>query len=117
MNNLFRLLGRAPLVPLSWIPISRLYGRIMRLRRPRFLALRLIRGFQKHYAISMDEFRGSAADYASLAEFFLRPLDPGKRPLPPDPACLLCPADGRLSEDRLASHRKLEREKKDDVPR
>ena len=101
MNNLSRLLGRALLVPLSWIPISRLYGRIMRLRKPRWLAPWMIRRFQAHYRIAMDEYRGTSADYPSLADFFLRPLDPGKRPLRPDPACLLSPADGRLSELEL----------------
>jgi phosphatidylserine decarboxylase len=101
MNNLSRLLGRALLVPISWIPISRLYGRLMRLRRPRFLVSRLIKKFQRQYGIRMDEFQGSTADYGSLAEFFLRPLDPGARPLPPDPGCLISPADGRLSELEL----------------
>jgi len=101
MNNVSRLLGRALLLPLSWIPISRLYGRFMRLRRPRLLAEAMIGRFQKHYRISMDEYQGEPSAYSSLSDFFLRPLDPGKRPLPEDPACLLCPADGRLSELEL----------------
>jgi len=101
MNNISRLVGRALLVPISWIPISRLYGRLMRLRRPRWLALWMIRRFQKSYRITMDEFQGKPEDYASLADFFLRPLDPAKRPLPADEKFLLSPADGRLSEIEL----------------
>ncbi len=101
MNILSRLPGRALLVPLSWIPVSRIYGRFMRLRKPGWLALWMIRRFKAHYRIAMDDFLGNAADYPSLADFFLRPLDPGKRPLQPDPACLLSPADGRLSELEL----------------
>lgn len=101
MNNLSKLLGRALLVPISWIPISRLYGRITRLRRPRWLALWMIRRFQKSYAIDMAEFQGQPEDYGSLAEFFLRPLDPQKRPLNADDSCILAPADGRLSELEL----------------
>lgn len=103
MHNISRLIGRALLVPISWIPISRFYGGIMRLRRPRFLARRMIRQFQKHYRIPMDEYRGTADDYSSLSEFFLRPLDPARRPLPTDNDRLLSPADGRLSELELAS--------------
>jgi len=102
MNSISRLLGRALLVPISWIPISRLYGRIMRLQKPRWLALWMIRRFQKHYQVSMDEFQGKPEDYRSLSEFFLRPLDLKKRPLPADERCLLSPADGLLSEIELA---------------
>lgn len=101
MNNISRLIGRALLVPISWIPASRLYGRIMRLRQPRWLALWMIRRFQKSYRISMDEFQGKPEDYGSLSDFFLRPLDPRKRALPSDPGCLLSPADGFLSELEL----------------
>jgi len=98
MNNISRLVGRALLVPISWIPVSLLYGRLMRLRRPRFLAALMIRRFQKHYGIRMDEFQGATTDYPSLSDFFLRPLDPARRPLPADENHLLSPADGRLSE-------------------
>lgn len=98
MNNLSRLCGRLLLSCISLPALSRLWGGIMRLRRPRFLSRLMIRNFQEHYRISMDEFRGSAGDYPSLADFFLRPLDPAKRPLPGNPECLLSPADGRLCE-------------------
>lgn len=93
--------GRAALACISPPALSRLWGRLMRLRRPRILSRAMIGRFQKHYRISMDEYQGTSADYPSLADFFLRPLDPGKRPLRPDPACLLSPADGRLSELEL----------------
>ncbi len=98
MKKTSLLLGRMALACISWPSFSRLYGRIVRLRRPRWLAKWMIRRFQKHYRIAMDEFQGEASDYRSLAEFFLRPFDPAKRPLTPDKACLLSPADGRLSE-------------------
>jgi phosphatidylserine decarboxylase precursor len=86
---------------ISWPRLSRFYGRIMRLQRPRFLAGAMIRRFQKHYRITMDDFRGTAGDYRSLSEFFLRPFDPQKRPLNSDSGRLLSPADGRLSELEL----------------
>jgi phosphatidylserine decarboxylase len=101
MRKIKLLPSRLILACISWPVLSRLWGRFMRLRRPRFLAMLMIRRFQKHYRIAMDEFQGSAADYRSLSEFFLRPLDQAKRPLPPDDHCLLTPADGRLSELEL----------------
>ncbi len=97
MKRISLVLGRAVLAALSWIPLSRGYGRIMRLRRPRFLARWMIRRFQRHYGISMDGFRGGPDDYPSLADFFLRPLDPARRPLAAGDGLLLSPADGRLS--------------------
>jgi phosphatidylserine decarboxylase len=103
MDNLSELFGRLLLVPISWVPLSRLYGRIVRLSRPPRLAQWMIGRFQKHYKISMDEFRGQPGDYRSLAEFFLRPLDPAKRPLRADENILLSPADGRLSEIEFIS--------------
>ena len=75
----------------------------MRLSRPRFLAQWMIRRFQKHYRIDMEEFQGQPEDYRSLADFFLRPLDPAKRPLTADEKFILSPADGRLSELEFVS--------------
>jgi phosphatidylserine decarboxylase len=101
MNKISKILGRTILVPISWIPLSRAWGLLMRLRRPRFLARWLIRRFQAHYRVVMDEFQGTAGDYPSLSEFFLRPLDPERRPLPAGDNLLFSPADGRLSELEL----------------
>jgi phosphatidylserine decarboxylase len=103
MKKFSLLIGRLLLAPLSWIPLSRLYGRIMRLRRPRWLVQSMIRRFQKSYQIDMDEFQGRPEDYGSLADFFLRPLDEQKRPLKEDEGCILSPADGRVSELELVS--------------
>jgi len=101
MNKSWLFPGRLLLTCISLPALSRLWGRIMRLRRPRFLARRMILNFQKHYRISMEEFKGAASDYASLSEFFLRPFDPTRRPLAADGDHLLSPADGRLSELEL----------------
>src|SRR5512147_266360 len=101
MKKLSIFFGRLLLIPLSWIPLSRFYGRIVRLQKPRRLARWMIRRFQAHYRIDMAEFRGQPDDYGSLADFFLRPLDAQKRPLKADARFLLSPADGRLSEIEL----------------
>jgi phosphatidylserine decarboxylase len=61
----------------------------------------MIKNFKNHYQISMDEFAGSPLDYPSLADFFVRPIDPQKRALPMDEKFVLSPADGRLSELEL----------------
>ena len=101
MKKINMLLGRVLLACISWPALSRVWGRIMRLRRPRCLALWMIRRFQKSYRIEMADFQGKPEDYGSLAEFFLRPLDLQKRPLKTDEGGLLAPADGRLSELEL----------------
>ncbi len=77
--------------------LSRLYGHLTRISRPRFFAGFLIRLFARHYRISMDDYQGSMSDYASLSEFFTRPLDPSARPLLPNSRAVLSPADGVLS--------------------
>ena len=101
MKNISKIFGRLLLAPISWIPLSRLYGRVMRLERPRRLARRMIGLFQSHYRINMEEYQGTSLDYPSLADFFVRPLDPIKRSLAVDEKYLLAPADGKLSELEL----------------
>jgi phosphatidylserine decarboxylase len=103
MKKIPRLAGRLLLTFISLPVLSRLWGGLMRLRRPRVLARAMIGRFQKHYRISMDEYRGAPSDYPSLADFFLRPLDGAKRPLPLDGQFLFSPSDGRLSELELVS--------------
>ncbi|MFH2107227.1 MAG: archaetidylserine decarboxylase [Chrysiogenia bacterium] len=103
MKKISLVAGRILLTCISLPVLSRLWGKVMRLRRPCFLVRSMIRRFQKHYRIGMDEYQGELADYHSLCEFFLRPLDPAKRLLPLDNECLLVPADGRLSELELLS--------------
>ncbi|MBN2345468.1 MAG: phosphatidylserine decarboxylase [Candidatus Aminicenantes bacterium] len=103
MKRLSLLPGRMLLACISWPMLSRLWGRLTRLRRPRFLARWMIRAFQKRHRIAMDEFQGTSGDYRTLGEFFLRPLDSRQRPLPQDGRCLLSPADGTLSELELVS--------------
>ncbi len=77
--------------------LSRLYGHLTRMYRPRWVAQAMIRAFARYYKISMDEFQGSFPDYPSLGEFFIRSLDTAVRPLLPAPDVLVSPADGILS--------------------
>lgn len=93
---------------------SRIYGRLCRVRRPRWLVRRVIRFFMAKYRIDMGEFMGTPDDYASLVEFFIRPLDPAVRPLTPVPGALVSPADGMLQtletlhEDRAVQAKGME---------
>jgi phosphatidylserine decarboxylase len=61
----------------------------------------MIRRFQNHYRIGMDEFVGKAEDYPSLTEFFVRRIDPRKRVLHRNERYVVSPADGFLSEMEL----------------
>ncbi|MCP5052678.1 MAG: phosphatidylserine decarboxylase [bacterium] len=93
MKLFFKLV--LPIISLR--PISRMWGRIVRLRRPRFLVKRAILRYKKHYGIDMDEYMGEPGDYKSLCDFFVRKLDPEKRRLTVDENAIVSPADGRLS--------------------
>lgn len=54
------------------------------------------------------------ADYPSFNAWFTRALKPGARPFDPDPAALLCPCDGRVSEaGQLRENRILQAKGKD----
>ena len=77
---------------------SRLYGWLTRIKRPRFLVREIIDFFKDVYKIEMDEFVGTPRDYPSLAEFFVRPLDPQKRPLIPQEDKIVSPSDGVLKD-------------------
>jgi phosphatidylserine decarboxylase len=46
----------------------------------------------------MDEYKGEVEDYRSLSDFFVRRLDPGKRPLVPQENAVVSPADGILTD-------------------
>ncbi len=86
-------------LPLISLPVfSRVWGRIVRLRHPRFLVKKIIKRYQRAYNISMDEYEGEIQDYRSLADFFARRIDPGKRPLVPQENAVVSPADGILTE-------------------
>jgi phosphatidylserine decarboxylase len=101
MKKIIALFSSLFLACISLPLFSRLWGKIMRLRHPRFLVKGMINHFQSHYRISMDEFQGLPLDYRSLADFFVRPLAAQKRPLPANEQFILSPADGRLSELEL----------------
>jgi len=80
---------------ISFPALSRLYGRLTRIRHPRRLARWMIRTFQRSHRIDMSRFQGDPDGYSSLAEFFVRPLETAALP-PPAARTVISPADGRL---------------------
>jgi len=76
--------------------ISRAFGKIARLERPRFLVRRLNRYFANHYGVDLDAASRPLSDYASLMAFFTRELKPGLREIAPGAELLVNPVDGRL---------------------
>lgn len=94
MNELFALLQR--LLPQHLI--SRLVGRLANARAP-WIRKPLVQGFARYYGVDMHEAeRPDLDDYGSFNDFFTRALQAGARPLDPDPAALLSPADGVISQ-------------------
>jgi phosphatidylserine decarboxylase len=59
----------------------------------------LIRQIARRFDVDLGEaLEGDIAAYPHFNAFFTRELKPGARPIDPDPAALLCPADGRISQ-------------------
>lgn len=78
--------------------LSSLMHAVAGIRWPPFKNL-LISVFLRAYRIDLDEARlEDPRAYASFNDFFTRALKPGARPLDSDPAALLSPVDGRISQ-------------------
>ena len=78
--------------------LSRTWGRLVRIRRPRALARLMVRIFASKYRVDMAQFEGEQEDYACLSDFFIRRLNPSTRPISLDEQAFISPADGRLLE-------------------
>lgn len=84
--------------PLPQHALSRLVLRATRSRRRWWKSL-LIRRIVAAYDVDLTEAaQPDPAAYASFNEFFTRPLAPGARPLPADPAAVASPVDGVVSQ-------------------
>jgi phosphatidylserine decarboxylase len=78
--------------------LSRVLGRVAS-SASSLISQPLIRAFCAAYDVDLaDAERKSAKQYDSFNDFFTRALAPGLRPLPADPAALVSPADGTLSQ-------------------
>ncbi len=91
---------------LSFPFFSRLYGKIVKIKKPRFLVRRIIRLFANKYDISMNNYVGDIDDYISLSDFFIRKLDTKKRRLIKNSDFLLSPSDSLLTDVELTFENK-----------
>jgi phosphatidylserine decarboxylase len=84
--------------------LSRTTGFAADVPLPRWLRPRVYGWFSRRYRVNLGEADGGLADFASLADFFGRPLRPGTRPIADAP--LVWPCDGRIiSSGKLADGR------------
>ena len=83
---------------LSMVPknhTARWMGAGARLRLPRFAHRWLLKWFVWKYQVDLSECVGGIEDFESLAEFFVRELKDGMRPIDMNPGALVSPVDGK----------------------
>lgn len=79
--------------------ISHLFGIFARISYPRFFAQFVMRTFCKLYNVNLDESEFELIHYKSLADFFVRDLKAGARPISQIGAGqIVCPVDGKLRD-------------------
>ncbi len=84
--------GRIALKALIKRPLfSRWYG--WRMNRP--ISRRKVLPFIRNFRLDVNEFADRPESFRTFNEFFYRRLKPGARPIDPDPAAVVFPADGR----------------------
>jgi phosphatidylserine decarboxylase len=71
-------------------------GALSRVRLPRWAHLMLIRWFARRYGVDLDECDRPLADYPTFADFFVRGLPQGARPIDASENALVSPCDGRV---------------------
>jgi phosphatidylserine decarboxylase len=100
-SNPASLLDQLKSWPLTVLP-HQLLSRLVRVTTRwqfRFWKTPLITLFIRHFKVNMNDAEApSAADYTDFNHFFTRALKAGVRPLPPDPASICSPVDGRVSQ-------------------
>jgi phosphatidylserine decarboxylase len=80
----------------DWVVSRPIFSRIYGWPLHQTWSRRQIRTFVRQYQVNMSEVEVPHGGFQSFNDFFIRRLKPGARPLPPDPAALISPADSRL---------------------
>lgn len=75
--------------------VSHLAGRAASLRLPRPLRRPVLGAFGRTFGVDFGEVVGALDDYASVQEFFTRPMPAGARPIDASPDSVVAPCDGR----------------------
>ncbi len=76
--------------------LSRLIGKIVHWRGPRWWARFSVKLFARYYKINLPEAEKSWEEYASIGDFFIRRLKPGLRPV--GTGWAVHPADSRITQ-------------------
>lgn len=82
---------------ISYPCLSRVWGKITKIKTPKAVVRKTIAAYASHYKIDMSEYIGKIEDYESVSDFFIRPLNPETRPLKKVEGAFLSPSDGVLS--------------------
>ncbi len=94
---------------LSLLPknaLSRVAGALTRWRAPAPVRLAAMKAFARRYRIDLSECPELEA-YRSFAEFFSRPLRPGRRPIAPGEKVVVSPVDAVVSQAGVAEGGRL----------
>lgn len=84
---------------LRYVPknlLSRVVGRLARLRRPRWLVVSIQRWFVRRYGLVMEEASRPLEEYGSLLDLFTRTLKEGVRPIAAGEGTLVSPVDAAV---------------------
>lgn len=104
------LLRRALIELLRALPragMSRLMGRVAALRLPPALQRLELELFVRAAGVDLDEVTQPLSGFASLQEFFTRPLPYGARPIDAAPEAFVSPCDGLWGEAGAIEHGRL----------
>ncbi len=93
MNDAF-IVSALSLVPKNFAAAR--VGWFARLRLPTALHRAVVRWFARKYQVDLSECEGEIDDFDSLAQFFVRPLKPGVRPVDPAPDVVVSPVDAKV---------------------
>ncbi len=92
-------MGAFTLHVLRFLPrnlLSRAFGRIAAIRRPRWLARWMIRRFATAFELNLEEAARPLEDFESLLDLFTRRLRPEARAVDATPRSLVSPVDARV---------------------
>jgi phosphatidylserine decarboxylase len=87
--------------------LSRLMGRLARLKPPRPLLRRALALYVDHYGVDVSEAERPIGEYESFDDFFTRRLKPGARPIDEDPDSVLSPCDGTVLSAGDIAHKHI----------
>ncbi len=77
---------------------SRLFGKFTRVKRPRFLAERVIKSYVSMFEIDLSDVKLPLSEFQCLSDFFIRELKEGSREIDSSPDIVVSPTDSLILE-------------------